>query len=113
MATAVASTLCLLAACAAVPAGDLPHDLPDAAPGLRVLVKLAAPTTDGGAVAAEAARWADVPVRYAAAISPQWHAVNLRCRDDTSCAAAFEKLRRAGGTYLAVERDDRKRAPKP
>ena len=77
---------------------------------MRVLVKLVAPSTDAVAIAAEASRRAGVPVRYAAAVSPQWHAVSLHCADAATCASAVERLRQAAATYLAVEPDGRKSA---
>ena len=110
---AASSTLLLLAgaltACAETPVADAPG----AMPSMRVLVKLASPSTDRNAIAAEASRQAGVPVRYAAAVGPQWHALSLRCADSMACEAAFAGLQKADSPYLAVERDDRKSAAKP
>ena len=99
----------VLTACAETP----PTDAPEATPSIRVLVKLASPSTDRKAIAAEASRQAGVPVRYAAAVSPQWHALLLPCADSMACEAAFAGLQKADSPYLAVERDDRKSAAKP
>lgn len=92
-----------LSACAA-PAAD------PAAGGvqLRVLVKLAHPSEDRAAIAAEATRQAGVPASYAASVSAAWHALSLRCVDASACDAAVLRLRQASGVYEAVELDGRK-----
>ena len=82
-------------------------------PSLRVLVKLVSPSSDGDAIATEASRRAGVPVRHAAAVSPEWHALWLQCADSMACEAAFASLQKADDTYRIVERDDRKTAAKP
>ena len=83
---------CALAACAAP---------------LRVMVKLARASEDANAIAAEAARVAGVPVNYAAAASPTWHALVLRCAA-AQCDAAIARLRAADTLYQAVEIEGRK-----
>ncbi len=99
-----AAFACLwLGACAAAPAGDA------ARVSVRIIVKLVRPSEDGAAIAAEASRVAGVPVGYAAAVSPLWHALGLRCVDVPACDAAIARLRDATGTYQAVELDERKR----
>lgn len=75
---------------------------------LRVLVKLARPSEDRAAIAAEATRQAGVPASYAASVSAAWHALNLRCVDTSACDAAVVRLRQASGVYEAVELDGRK-----
>lgn len=86
---------------------------PEPAPGaveLRVLVKLVKPSQDGGAIAAEAARQTGVAVRYAAVVSPQWHALSLNCADADACETAIARLRSASEIYSVVELEGRKRA---
>jgi hypothetical protein len=91
-----------LAACAA------PREAASAAAApLRVMVKLARGSEDANAIAAEASRVAGVPVSYAAATSPSWHALFLHCAG-SQCDAAIARLRAAGATYQAVEIDGRK-----
>ena len=93
---------CALAACAA------PREAAaDGAAPLRVLVKLARAAGAANAIAAEAARVAGVPVTYAAASSPVWHALVLRCTG-AQCDAAIARLRAADTVYQAVEIDGRK-----
>ena len=92
-----------MAACAAEPVQ----------PELRVMVKLSQPATDPDVIARQAARVAGTAVRYAAAISPQWHALALSCADAAGCEAAMQRLRADTNTYEAVQRDERKRALKP
>ncbi|MEO8836957.1 MAG: hypothetical protein ABI364_09485 [Caldimonas sp.] len=77
---------------------------------VRVLVKLVHGSEDAAAIRAEAARLAGVPVSYAAAVSPSWHALALHCADAAQCAAAIDLLRGAGATYQAVEIEGRKAA---
>jgi hypothetical protein len=92
-----------LGACAAAPAAD-------AGPvSVRIVVKLVRASEDGAAIAAEASRVAGVPVAYAAAVSPFWHALGLRCADAPACDAAMARLRAASGVYESVEVDGRKK----
>lgn len=77
---------------------------------VRLLVKIAQPSEDGAAIAAAAARETGVTVRYAAATSFVWHALNLECRDAAQCDAAIVRLRAAKATFPVVERDERKQA---
>jgi hypothetical protein len=72
-----------------------------------VLVKLAHPSDDTAAIAAEASRQAGVPVRYGAAVSSAWHALSLHCPDAAACDAAIVRLRQSS-VYTAVELDARK-----
>ena len=96
-----AGTLALVAltACATEPAQEA-----------RLLVKLAQPATDGEAIARQAAAIAGTPVAYAAAVSPQWHALRLRCASARECAAAQQRLREQVSVYEVVQRDERRRA---
>ena len=75
---------------------------------LRVLVKLARPSQDTAAIAAEATRQAGVPASYAASVSAAWHSLSLRCADAAACDAAVVRLRQASTVYEAVELDGRK-----
>src|ERR1035441_9046024 len=92
-----------LAACAAPPSAAAAAQEFD----VRVLVKLAHPSDDTAAIAAEASRQAGVPVRYGAAVSSAWHALSLHCPDAAACDAAIVRLRQSG-VYAAVEPDARK-----
>jgi hypothetical protein len=95
-----------LAACAAVPARDAAA-VAEAAP-LRVMVKLVHGSEDAAAIGAEATRIAGVPVTYAAATSPTWHALALHCASTAECDAAIARLRAAGAVYQIVELEGRK-----
>ena len=88
-----------LSACASDPALDAP-----------LLVKLVQPATDGGAIARQAAAIAGVPVSYAAAVSPQWHALRLHCASARDCAAALQRLHEQVSVYDVVQPDERRRA---
>jgi hypothetical protein len=74
----------------------------------RMLVKLARPSVDAAAIAAEATRQAGVPVAYAASVSAEWHALILHCPDAAACDAAITRMRQSG-SYADVEPDARKR----
>jgi hypothetical protein len=100
---AVALAASALSACAA----------PAAAPTVggvevRVLVKLARPSQDSTAIAAEATRSAGVSASYASAVSAGWHALVLHCPDAPACDAAMLRLRQTSAVYEAVELDGRK-----
>ena len=75
---------------------------------VRVLVQLVRPSADAAAISAAASRHAQVPVTYAAAASPAWHALALRCGSAAECEAAIARLRSAVSTYSAVELEGRK-----
>jgi hypothetical protein len=98
-----AALLSAIAACATPvePAGP-------AQANVRVMVKLVHSSEDARAIADQAARVAGVAVSYAAATSPSWHALVLRCADSAACDAAIARLRAAGTLYQAVEVDGRK-----
>jgi hypothetical protein len=100
---ACAGALSALAACAAPSEPIAP-----AQANVRVMVKLVHSSEDARAIADEAARVAGVAVSYAAATSPSWHALVLRCADAAACDAAIARLRAAGTLYQAVEVDGRK-----
>ena len=74
----------------------------------RVMVKLLRASEDGAAIAAEARRVAGVPVTYAAAASPNWHALVVHCNSAAECERAIARLRAAGNLYQTVEIDERK-----
>jgi hypothetical protein len=105
VASAVAA--CVLASVLAACAGASREAAAGTAAPLRVMVKLARGSEDANAIAAEASRVAGVPVSYAAATSPAWHALFLHCAA-SQCDAAIARLRAAGTTYQAVEIDGRK-----
>jgi hypothetical protein len=75
---------------------------------VRVLVRLVEPSTDAAAISAAATRHARVPVTYAAATSPSWHALALHCESAAQCDAALVRLRAAASTYSAVEIEGRR-----
>jgi hypothetical protein len=93
-----------LSACAAPASGPAAGGV-----DVRVLVKLARPSEDASAIAAEATRQAGVPASYAAAVSPAWHALSLHCTSATACDAAIARLRQASAVYEIVELEGRKR----
>ena len=78
------------------------------AASLRVMVQLVHASEDARAIAGQAEQVAGVPVSYAAATSPTWHALALHCADAAACDAALARLRAAHTTYQAVEVDGRK-----
>lgn len=75
---------------------------------VRVLVQLVHPSADAATISAAASRHAQLPVTYAAAASPSWHALALRCGSAAECEAAIARLRGAASTYSAVELDGRR-----
>jgi hypothetical protein len=79
----------------------------------RVLVHLVQPSADAAAISATAARQAGVPVTYAAAASPAWHALALHCDSRAQCEAAVERLRSAGSIYASVELEGRRQKTTP
>jgi hypothetical protein len=104
-----------VAACAA-PAPAAPAAAPVAAAGageLRLLVKLAQPSTDPASIAREASAAAGVPARYLSGTSPQWHALALRCGSAAECDAALGRLRADGATFEAIQLDERRRQAAP
>jgi len=105
-AVASAVAACVLASSLAGCAGPR-ETVAEGAPSLRVMVKLARPSDDANAIAADAARVAGVPVTYAAATSTTWHALVLHC-SAARCDDAIARLRAAGTAYQAVEIDARK-----
>lgn len=76
----------------------------------RLNIRLAVPSEDGPAIAMRAAESAGVPARYAAAVSPQWHAIVLRCASEAECEAAVGRLRADRARFVEVLRDERRRA---
>jgi hypothetical protein len=105
-ATGLAAGLSLSACASAGTGGARPADV-------RVLVRLVQPSEDAAAISAAASRLAEVPVTYAAAASPAWHALALHCDSAAQCEAAIERLRRAGATYASVELEGRRRKAGP
>jgi hypothetical protein len=76
----------------------------------RISVKLPAAEVDGAKLAQRAADTAGVSVRHLAAISPEWHSLQLGCTDDAACREAFARLQADKRNFLVVERDERRRA---
>jgi len=109
-AASAAAAACLLAAALAGCAASAPRERAAAMPAasLRVMVKLVHASEDASAISAEASRIAGIPVTYAAATSPAWHAVFLHCASAAECDSALARLRAASATYQAVELDGRK-----
>lgn len=97
-----------LAACAAPPAA-----LSVVGAELRVIVKLAAASSDTRAIAERVAGAAGTPARYLAASSPQWHALALQCIDVQACETAFQRLSADSRAFEAVQRDERRRIVTP
>lgn len=94
--------LAVLGACASeAPAGPLP-----------LLVKLARPSIDAAAIAADASAASGRAVRYVSAVSDEWHALSLACGSAPDCDAALARLR-ADARFAAVQRDERKRVVTP
>ncbi len=92
-----------LAACAvAAPEADL-----------RVLVKLAQPSTDSAAIARLVSSRAGVTARYLGSSSLTWHALVLPCSGVAECEAVLQRLRADAVAFQAVERDERKRIVTP
>ena len=103
---ASAAAACVLASALAACAAPR-QAAADPAASVRVIVKLARPSEDAKAIAADATRIAGVPVTYAAATSSTWHALSLHC-SGAACDAAIARLRAAETLYQAVEIDGRK-----
>jgi len=86
---------------------------PQAAPGLRVMVKLSAGAASGTPGTATVAAWAaqatGLPVTAGAAVSPVWHALNLACGAAT-CEAALRALAADTAHFDSVEPETRRRA---
>jgi hypothetical protein len=80
---------------------------------LRVLVKLAQPSTDSAAIQRLVSERAGVAARYLSAASPHWHALVLPCGGAIACEALLQQLRADRGAIAAVERDERKRIVSP
>ncbi len=91
-----------LAACAATP--------PDTE--LRVLVKLAQPSTDSVAIARLVSDRAGAAARYGGSVSLSWHSVVLTC-GASDCETLLRRLRADPAAFSAVERDERKRIVSP
>ena len=86
---------------------------PAAPGGMSVLVKLAQPSMDAAAIAAQVADAAGRPARYLSASSTAWHAVHVRCTDAADCDAALQRLRADVARFEAAQSDQRKRIVSP
>jgi len=81
--------------------------------GMSVLVKLARPTIEPQAVAAEVEAAAGRPARYLSSVSEAWHALFLRCDSAANCEALLQRLRADTTRIAAAQRDERKRIVSP
>ncbi len=97
-----------LAACA-MQAAD-PQDQREPTQQLRVLVKLQDASADPLVLVRQASSIAGVPVHYAAAVGPRWHALTLSCASSAECDAALQRMRADRQAFAEVERDSLKRA---
>lgn len=79
----------------------------------RVIVRLVQPSSDTDAVARLAAQTSGVTVRYAAAVSPERHALVLSCADEARCDEAVRRLQRDTAHFQSVQRDERRRLHGP
>jgi len=75
---------------------------------VRVMVKLARPSIDAAAIAADASRASAHRVHYVAAVSEQWHVLSVSCDGAADCDGAVQRLREDSSRYAAVQRDQRK-----
>lgn len=80
---------------------------------LRVLVKLAQPSSDSTAIARLVSNRAGVTARYLGSSSLAWHALVLPCDGTSACEALLQRLRTDRVAIDAVERDERKRIVSP
>lgn len=80
---------------------------------LRVLVKLAQPSSDSAAIARLVSNRAGVSARYLGSSSLTWHALVLPCSGTSDCEAVLQRLRADRVAIEAVERDERKRIVTP
>jgi hypothetical protein len=96
--------LTAVAACAAAPE-----------PGaeIRVLVQLARPQADAGAIAAQASRSSGHVARYVAASGGNWHALAIACAGPDDCDIALQRLASDGIHFAAAQRDARKHVVSP
>ena len=82
---------------------------PAPATELRVLVKLARPSSDSAAIARLVSDRAGVTARYLGSSSLTWHALVLPCSGASDCEAVLQRLRADRIAIEAVERDETKR----
>jgi hypothetical protein len=80
---------------------------------LRLLAKLARPSTDAASIEREVSSAAGVPARHLSSTSPQWHALLLRCASAAECDAAVRRLRADAATFEAIQLDERRRPAAP
>ena len=94
----ISASMTLIAACSSVAN----------AAELRLLVKLHQASADGDAIAVQASAISGTSVRYKAAVSGGWHALELTCPDTATCDSAVARLRADHATYDVVQLDERK-----
>lgn len=80
---------------------------------LRVLVKLAQPSSDTAAITRLVSSRAGVSARYFGSSGLAWHALRLPCDGVADCEAVLQRLRADRGAFDSVERDERKLIVKP
>ena len=80
---------------------------------LRVLVKLAQPSSDTAAITRLVSSRAGVTARYFGSSGLAWHALRLPCDGAADCEAVLQRLRADRGAFEFVERDERKLIVKP
>jgi len=85
---------------------------PEAAP-MRLMVKLAQPSTDAVVIAGQVSASIGRPARYVAATSDAWHALSVSCSTERDCDAVLQRLRADTAHFAAVQRDERKRFVSP
>ena len=85
---------------------------PEAAP-MRLMVKLAQPSTDASGIAGQVSASIGRPARYVAATSDAWHALSVSCSSEHDCDSVLQRLRADTAHFAAVQRDERKRFVSP
>ena len=80
---------------------------------MRLLVKLAQPSTDSAAITAQARAATGRAVRYVAATSERLHALSVDCSEPADCDAVLQRLRADTAFFETVQRDERKRIVTP
>lgn len=80
---------------------------------LRVLIKLAQPSSDTAAITRLVSSRAGVTARYFGSSGVAWHALRMPCDGAADCEAILQRLRADRRAFEIVERDERKLIVKP
>jgi hypothetical protein len=80
---------------------------------LRVLVKLAQPSSDTAAITRLVSSRAGVTASYFGSSGLAWHALRLPCDGAANCEAVLQRMRADRAAFEIVERDERKLIVKP